>query len=144
LLAAVQVACCLAERDLGTVVVANDEIHAAACVRKTHTTSPATFHSSGAGPVGWVVEGRTNVVMRLLLNLPKLARPPRTVPRVALLKVCLGDDVRIIEQVEALGFAGWLLEAFGGGHPLARMVPALAPSETCSPVVSSSRDGSTA
>ena len=142
LLAAVQVACSPAARGLGTVVVANDQIHAAAFVRKTHTTSPATFHSSGAGPVGWVVEGRTRVVMRPALHLPKLAPPPRTVPRVALLKACLGDDARIIEQVEALGFAGRVIEAFGGGHLPARMVPALETVAGRIPVVLASRTGS--
>jgi L-asparaginase len=59
LLASVQVAVSDAARGVGTMVVVNDEIHAARFVQKTHTTqNPATFRSPLTGPVGWVSEVR--------------------------------------------------------------------------------------
>ena len=65
LLAAVQVAISDEARGLGCVVVMNDEVHAARFVRKTHTSSPAAFTSPAAGVIGWVVEGRVRVSVRL-------------------------------------------------------------------------------
>jgi L-asparaginase len=58
LLAAVQTAASSAARDLGALVVFADEIHAAAWVRKTHTTSGHTFVSANGGPLGYLVKGR--------------------------------------------------------------------------------------
>ncbi|MER7893290.1 asparaginase domain-containing protein [Micromonospora sp. NPDC094482] len=52
LLAAARVAAAQAARDLGVLVVVNDEVHAARFVRKTHSTSTATFASPNAGPIG--------------------------------------------------------------------------------------------
>src|SRR4051812_20071278 len=79
LLAAIQVAAADAARGRGALVVFNDEIHAARHVRKSHSTSPATFVSPDAGPVGHVVEG----VPRFLARVPRL-QPVTGVPRAAL------------------------------------------------------------
>jgi len=43
------------------LVVMNDEVHAARFVRKAHSSSPAAFRSPGAGPLGWVTEGRVRI-----------------------------------------------------------------------------------
>jgi len=142
LLAAVQVARSSEAIGLGTLVVFNDEIHAARFVRKTHTSNPATFRSPTAGPLGWIVEGRPRIVFRV----PTLAAIPRgtgvEVSAVALLKSALGDDSRLITQIEALGYAGLVLEGFGGGHVPAGVAPALADLATRIPVVLASRTGS--
>jgi len=142
LLAAVQVAASGEAAGLGTLVVFNDEIHAARFVRKTHTSSPATFHSPSAGPLGWIAEGRPRIAFRL----PALEGTPSSaggdVPAVALLKVTLGDDSRLIAQIEALGYAGVVVEGFGGGHVPARVAPSLGDLATRIPVVLASRTGS--
>lgn len=142
LLAAVQVAAAPEATGLGTLVVLNDEIHAARFVRKTHTASPATFRSPAAGPLGWVVEGHPRIVLRVpvLEGIPDGV--PEDVPPVALLTSVLGDDSRLIAQVEGLGYAGLVLEAFGGGHVPAHVVPALADLASRLPVVLASRTGS--
>jgi L-asparaginase len=141
LLAAVQVAASPQAAGLGTLVVFNDEIHAARFVRKTHTFSPATFRSLTAGPLGWMVEGRPRIAFRT----PELHGTPtgvgEEVPAVALLKSALGDDSRLVEQVEALGYAGLVVEAFGGGHVPANVVPALGRLAGRLPVVLASRTG---
>lgn len=141
LLAAVQVASSSVAEGLGTVVVFNDEIHAARYVRKTHTSSPSTFRSMNAGPLGWVVEGRPRIALRPVTNLPTIAPPTQPVPPVALLRLCLGDDARIVDQIESLGYRGLVLEAFGGGHVPARMVAPLEALSKRIPVVLASRTG---
>lgn len=141
LLAAVQVASSPEAEGIGTVVVMNDEIHAARNVRKTHTSSPSTFHSMSVGPLGWVTEGRIRILLRPAHALPKLAPPLDGVPQVALLRTAIGDDARLVEQISALGYAGLVIEAFGGGHVPARMVPALEALSRQMPVVLASRTG---
>ncbi len=140
LLAAVQVAMSREATGLGTLVVFNDEIHAARFVRKTHTSNPATFHSPSAGPLGWIVEGRPRIAFRpcALEGIPLVGNE---VPAVGLLRVTLGDDGRMIERIEALGFAGLVLEGLGGGHVPARMAPLLGNLATRMPVVLASRTG---
>ncbi|WP_395970100.1 asparaginase [Actinomadura sp. 1N219] len=139
--AAVHVAASPEARGLGCLVVLNDEVHAARFVSKTHTTSLAAFHSTTAGPVGWLVEGRLRIVLRPAPPLPAVPMPAGPVPPVALLTTCLDDDGRLIEQVGALGYAGVVVEAFGGGHVPARTVAALERLAATAPVVLASRTG---
>lgn len=142
LLAAVQVAASPAARGLGTVVAFNDQIHSALFVRKTHTSSPATFASPTVGSLGWVVEGRIRVAFRPAAEPPRVSPRSAAFPPVALVRICLGDDARMLEQVESLGYAGLVVEAFGGGHVPAGMVPALEALAARMPVVLASRTGS--
>ncbi|SDI32620.1 asparaginase [Nonomuraea jiangxiensis] len=141
LLAAVRVAASPQAAGLGTLVVFDDEIHAARFVRKTHTSSTATFRSPSAGPLGWVVEGRVRIAFRA----PALRGAPTgvsvRVPPVALLKATLGDDFRLAERLPDLGYAGLVVEALGGGHLPS---PAVEPLERLArrmPVVLASRTG---
>ena len=64
---------------LGTVLVLNDEIHAARWARKQDSSRVSAFTSPGHGPVGFVVPGSVRITMpppkRLLLPLPD-ALPP--------------------------------------------------------------------
>jgi L-asparaginase len=140
LLAAVQTAASPSTDGLGCLVVLNDEIHAARFVQKTHTSSPSTFRSVNTGPIGWVVEGRVRVATRPgpVVSVP---RPVGAVPPVALLKVSLGDDGRLVEAVGSLGYAGLVVEGLGGGHVPARMVGALEQLAGRIPVVLASRTG---
>ncbi len=141
ILAAVQVASAPAARGVGTLVVFNDEIHAARFVRKTHTSSPSTFQSVTTGPLGWVVEGRPRIAFRPP-PLPKVALAPKAhVPAVALLRMSLGDDGRLIESVASLEYAGLVVEGFGGGHVPAHAVRALERLSSHIPVVLASRTG---
>ena len=141
LLAAVQVAAYPEAAGLGTLVVLNDEIHAARFVRKTHTSSPATFRSPTAGPLGWIVEGHPRIAFRTPRLLGTPAGPSEEVPPVALLTCSLGDDSRLIRHVASLGYAGLVIEAFGGGHVPSHVVPALAQLADRMPVILASRTG---
>ncbi|MCW2881415.1 MAG: asparaginase [Sphaerisporangium sp.] len=137
--AAIRVAASEAATGLGAVVVLNDEIHAARFVRKTHTTSPATFASAPLGPIGWVTEGRVRVPLRPTRQ-PAIELPEKAViPPVALLKLGIGDDGRLLRHVLDAGFAGLVIESLGGGHVPSPMVPFLARIAQEIPVVLSSR-----
>jgi L-asparaginase len=142
ILASVQVAASRDAEGLGTLVVLNDEIHAARFVRKTHTSNLSTFRSPSAGPIGWLIENRVRVVFRVapLARFGKVPESP--VPAVSLFKCALGDDARILDQIEALGYAGVVVEGFGGGHVPARMVASLETLAARMPVVLASRTGS--
>ncbi|MGH9066617.1 MAG: asparaginase [Acidimicrobiales bacterium] len=140
LAAAVRVAAAPGSRGLGCLVVANDEVHAAAQVRKTHATSPATFRSPSTGPLGWLSEGRLHLAARPFRRLAPLPRPS-TFPPVALVTVAMGDDGRLLGSLASLGYRGVVLEAMGGGHVPSAMVEPLAGLARSMPVVLASRTG---
>lgn len=141
LLAAIQVAASDVARGLGTVVVFNDEIHAARFVRKTHTSNPATFRSDPVGPVGWISEDVPRVVLRPT-GRHKVASPEdgQDSP-VALYHVALGDDGRLLPEMEEKGYAGLVVEAMGGGHVPSVMAETLEKLASKMPVVLASRTG---
>lgn len=126
-------------RGLGTLVVLNDEIHAARFVRKAHTALTSTFVSPFLGPLGLVAEGRARFLARVAPT-PKLALPAdAALPPVALLKFAMGDDGRLVRALPGLGFKGAVLEGMGAGHVpgiIADMVGELA---AAMPVVLASR-----
>ncbi|HEX5701562.1 MAG TPA: asparaginase [Rubrobacter sp.] len=141
LLAAIQVAVSGTARGLGTVVVLNDEIHLARFVRKTHTSNPATFRSDPVGPVGWVSEGVPRVVLRPVgAHKVDLSGDAEDHP-VALYHVVLGDDGRLLPELEEEGYAGLVVEAMGGGHVPSLMAETLEDLASRMPVVLASRTG---
>ena len=116
ILAACVVAASQAARGLGTLAVLNDEIHAARFVRKARTALPSAFVSANAGPLGLVAEGRARFFTRVMRpELPELSGVG-ALPAVALLKLAMGDDGRLIRALPTLGFAGAVLEGMGAGH----------------------------
>ena len=142
LLASVRVATGEPARGLGTMVVLNDEIHAARFVQKTHTSNPATFRSPLAGPVGYVFEDNVRIstrpVGRRRIELPEETRDHP----VALYTVGLDDDGRLLEQIGRLGYEGLVIEAFGVGHVPSVMAEPLESLANEMPVVLASRTGS--
>lgn len=145
LLAAVTVAASEGARGLGPLVVLNDQIHAAAFVQKSHTALVSAFTSPGLGPLGVICEGRAHIQLRPAHRTPALdqlcgrqtsdgqahdvwrvlsdgrgdATPGATAtpqPQVALLRIGLDDDGRLLDAAPDLGFAGVVLEGAGAGH----------------------------
>jgi L-asparaginase len=120
LLASVAVAAAPTARDLGTLVVLNDEIHAARFVSKRHSSNPAAFVSY-PGPIGWVSEGRPHIAVRPVgrRTLPHPA--PGARHRVALVALPVGDDGSILAALAGDGSGGFradgvVVETLGGGH----------------------------
>jgi len=139
LLAAVTVASSSAARSLGTVVVLNDEVHAARYVQKSHTSSPSAFTSPGFGPIGRVIEGCLHLYAKPA-RLATLARPARDAnPSVALVKIPLGDDGRLLGVLPALGYHGAVIEGMGAGHLPAALADRVSQLVAAMPVVLATR-----
>jgi L-asparaginase len=112
-LAAVRVAAAPDARGLGTLVVLNDEIHAARDVTKTHSQSLDTFQSPFWGPLGRVEADRITFARRIerqLISCPSLE------PRVYLFKLAVGMEAELLRHVVAQGARGVVIESFGGGR----------------------------
>ena len=125
LMAAIRVAACRDARGCGVLVVLNDEIHSAADVRKTHTSSTAAFASPLLGPVGYVSEGRVRILGkspgRVTIEVARDAEDAR----VALVTIGFDDDDGLIGAVPDLGYDGLVLAALGGGHVPSWTVPVI-------------------
>jgi L-asparaginase len=131
-----------AARGLGALVVMNDEIHAARFVRKVHTSSLAAFQSVATGPIGWVSEGHVRIVNRPVGRTHITVAAEAAVPPVALVRLALGDDGRLLGTLAGLGYAGAVIEAMGGGHVAEVTVPLVRELSRRMPVVLASRTGS--
>lgn len=142
LAAALRVAAAPVAYGQGVLVVMNDEIHAARYVTKAHSTSPSTFASPTLGKLGWVREGEVRLPLRLVRSMP-LPAPVGSAPPVALLKLGLGDDGRLLPFITQAGYRGIVIEGFGGGHVTRDVAeaPALAALVRDMPVVLATRSG---
>jgi len=143
LLAALRVACSPAARDLGALVVFKEEIHAARWVRKTHSTSTATFVSPNTGPIGHVVEDQVRVLTRpLRLDGVQGSAEPAELDniRVALYTVTLDDDGVLLQGL-ADTHQGLVVAGYGVGHVPAKLAPVLGELAARIPVVLTSRTG---
>ncbi|HKC29639.1 MAG TPA: asparaginase [Jatrophihabitans sp.] len=142
LLAALTVAASPAARGRGVLVGFMDQIHAARHVRKTHSTSPATFASPDLGPIGHVIEG----VPRFLAQLPprvvitNWSRERVAATKIALYTVTFDDDGALLAGPEH-SHHGLVVAGFGAGHVPAALVPALVEVNEVMPVVFTSRAG---
>jgi len=140
ILAAIRVAASGGARELGCVVVMNDQIHAARWVAKAHTASPAAFISPGFGPLGHVAEGEVHIPLRLRDRSPLFSPVPRGQVRVGLVTIALGDDHVLIDAL-ADHADGLVVAAFGAGHVPADTVTSLAALAARIPVVLAARAG---
>jgi L-asparaginase len=122
--------------------VFNDEVHLPLFVRKTHTSSPATFRSPLTGPIGWIAENRLRIALRpVMRHHIAISDVPAVVPPVGLVKATLGDDGRVLKALNSLGYQGLIVEATGGGHVPRAMVEPLAALAQQMPIVLASRTG---
>lgn len=139
-LAAVQTAASTEARGLGCVVVLADEIHTARRVRKTHSTSGATFQSPNAGPLGYLVEGRPQLLNRLpyrtVLPQPNIDRQPR----VAIWTIALDDDGILLDAISDHA-DGAVIAGFGVGHVPQHLTQDIGKIASTIPVVLASRTG---
>jgi len=141
LLGAVQVASSPEARNLGTLVVFNDEIHAARFVTKAHTSNVAAFSSAPLGPIGYITEDRVRILLRPIRVSPIIpTREPFNVC-VPIIKISLGDDATMIKASAQAGVDGLVLEAMGGGHVSPTIADALETVAAKLPVILTSRAG---
>jgi L-asparaginase len=140
-LASVLTAASPLSRSLGALVVMNDEIHAAARVRKADATGTHAFRSTNFGPLGRMREGAV-VYGNRPGRWPHLPRPDAvTEPRVALIETCLGDDAGLLRLVLEGGYNGVVIAAFGAGHVSRQLAEVVSKAAQAIPVVYASRTG---
>ncbi len=118
----------------GTLVVLNDEVHAAAFVKKGHTGLASSFVSPNAGPVGLVCEQRVLFISSSGIPRQTMAVPV-AMPDIAIIKACLGDDGRLLDTLPGMGYAGVVIEAMGAGHVPQSWIPRLTALAAALPVV---------
>src|SRR5262249_34447922 len=140
LLGAIQTAASTQCRDHGVLVVMADEIHAARRVRKTHSTSGATFQSPTGGPLGYLLEGQPLLLNRLAHRSVIPLTPDPAAIRTGVVTVTLGDDGAMLHGLSDR-FDGLVIAGFGVGHVPGRIVAFLDDLAARLPVVLASRTG---
>ena len=125
-------------RGLGTIAVLNYDIHAARFVQKSHTALPSAFLSPLVGPLGTMIEREAHVYVRVARTQCLSAGEDAPAP-IALLKMSMGDDGRLLKALPDLGFAGAVIDGMGAGHVLAEVAPILGELAGKMPVVLASR-----
>ncbi|HEX5332241.1 MAG TPA: asparaginase domain-containing protein [Cellulomonas sp.] len=142
LVAAIDVARSPDARRHGVLVTFADEVHAGRYVRKRSATHSGAFTSAPWGPLGLVHERQAHLPF-VARSSPVLAAPPSTtsVPAVALIGTGVGDDLRVLQALPDLGYAGAVLEGMGGGHVSVGAVEAALAAATSLPLVLCSRAG---
>ena len=138
LLAAAIVAASSDSWGMGTLAVLNYDIHAARFVQKSHTALPSAFLSPMVGAIGTVIEGRPRYYARIVRN-PSLSPAAGAPAPVALIKVAMGDDGRMLAMLPGLGYAGAVLEGMGAGHVMAEVAPLVGDLAAKMPVILASR-----
>lgn len=141
LLDAVRTAASPAARDLGAVVVLNEEVHAARTVRKGHTSAPDAFRSPGTGPLGRIVEEVPRLRRRPFPRVLVRPVPGRPVPRPALVRISMDDDGWWLRCLLDRPPPGLVLEGMGGGHVPGWLLDDLATLAARVPVLLTSRTG---
>ena len=120
---AVLVAASAAARELGTMVVFEDEIHAARDVTKVHASRSGTFNSLEHGKLG-EVDGAEVVITRRPVRQAAI-QTGAIEAKVDLVKLCMGSDERFIDCAVQSGCRGLVLEAFGRGNGTPEVVAAV-------------------
>jgi len=128
-------------RDMGVLVVMNDEIHAARFVRKARTGNPAAFASPACGPLGWIEEGRVRLLMRPAGPSPLLPPFGADAPDVVILPMMFDGGDALLEAAAKPSVAGIIMAGMGGGHAPPRLVARLKALAAIKPVVLASRTG---
>ena len=124
---------------LGTLVVLNDEIHAARFVQKSHTALPSAFTSPLAGPLGYVIEGKPRLHVRPASRVRPSISPSGAEQPVALVTMSLGDDGRLLRDLPRLGYRGVVIEGMGAGHVPRVVAPIVGDLAAAMPVILASR-----
>lgn len=134
---AIRVASSAESAGRGTLVVFDGEIHAAQFVRKVHAQRLGAF-ASVTGPIGWISEGRVDIVAQprrgLEIALESLA-DVADLPRVAIYSAAIGEDGRLLATLLDGGYAGLVIEGLGGGHVPSALAPLIGELSAVVPVV---------
>ena len=114
---AVTVAVDPAARELGVLVAFGGRVLGARGTRKAHTLAADTFTAADTGSLGWVHEGRLQILGRPVRRPPlELAAFDPTGVRVDVVACYPGADPTAMYAFAAAGARGLVLEATGAGN----------------------------
>lgn len=126
LLDAVRVAASDKARDMGVLVVTNNQINGAHDVTKTHTMAVDTFKSSNGGALGAVDDGAVTFYRRpLRTHLPNslsLSQNIKELPQVAILYAHTGDNGELVKLACQNNVRGIVYAGMGNGSIPARVL----------------------
>ena len=114
LLDAIKVAGSPQARDLGALLVMNEEIHSARFVTKGNGLTLGTFHSPAAGPLGRIYNGEPRIFV-----VPALKRQilrTKIEANVAMVTALTGDADSLGEALARPGLRGVVVAGFGSGR----------------------------
>ncbi len=111
---AIRVALSDEAKNVGVMVVLNDEIHAARNVTKTHTSNVATFQSPQFGPIGIVTKNEVLIFQKLLRH--EFYNIHQVTKNVVLLTAHAGMDGLIFDALERSPIHGLVIEGLGQGN----------------------------
>ncbi len=111
---AIVTAFCPASRGLGVLVVFNEGVYDARTVHKMHAFNIDAFTSPGYGHLGFVDKGTCWIQRRPASR--ETYRLQRELPRVDIVKACLGGDGIEVKLLADNGARGIILEGLGRGH----------------------------
>lgn len=111
---ALKVASTVQARGAGTLVVFNEEIHAASSVRKISSYQLNGFGSPGIGPQGFVDGDEVRLSKRL--QRTNVIAPGEQLPRVDIITVSIDASPALLEAAVASGAKGLVIDAIGRGH----------------------------
>jgi len=121
--AAVRAAADLSVRELGVLVVMNDQILAASEVMKAHTESTDTFRSRDFGPLGIIDKDRIIISRR---PVEREYIPSGVLDEnVEIVKISSGSNGRLIDHLLADGLHGLVIEGLGRGNVPPEVLPAV-------------------
>jgi len=110
---------------LGPVVVLDDEIHAARFATKLHTSKTSAFASPESGPLGEIVENRSDIWWTPAwtdeLGLPETLGGVE----VEIVRIAAGMSDMALRATIAASPDAVVIEALGGGHLESSFLPAL-------------------
>jgi L-asparaginase len=112
---AIRVASAPHARGLGSVIVFEQEIHAARDATKMHASRTGTFTSSEHGKLG-EIDGDAVILHRRPERKGNVAAHAAS-PAVDVIKVTMGSDGRFVDFAVRSGARALVLEAFGRGNP---------------------------
>lgn len=140
LVSSLRVAASPEARDMGVLIVMNEQVHSAEEVRKFHTQRVDAFQSPPYGPLGEIAFDQLYIKRRISRPVQKLEATYVTpVPLVAL---TADFEVTLLEAIQKMRPRGVIIEALGGGRVPPKVIPVLADFvESRVPVVITTRCG---
>lgn len=125
LLASVRVASDPRSVGRGTLVVFNDEIHAARFVTKTHTSNVSTFQSPSYGPIGFATARHVTYHQPAARGRVYAIDDVAELANIPVVKMVAGQDARWLAWLLEDAVDGLIVEALGAGNVPPPVIPIL-------------------